>query len=146
MLVCVTSFPERQGKCSIFTRLIFRVSKGCGLGTRLMLFAYCKCNIEAVSIIWTWWYLQNWMTLSKIEAVQWIRMREHLQNDVQYKHRYKHRRGCHLTSMGVALSTAPYFSQTLRDRPGPAEAAKTDRVLHVINIHWLHHCFIWLHH
>ena len=35
VLICVTSFPEHQRKCSIFTRSIFRISRGCGLGMRL---------------------------------------------------------------------------------------------------------------
>ena len=53
----------------------------------MLIVAHCKCKIEVVSIIWPWLNLWNWMTLSKIEAVQWIRIRGgHLRNDVRDIH------------------------------------------------------------
>ena len=42
--------------------------------------------VKRSSITWTWWHFWNWMTLNKIEAVQWIRTQGHSRNDVWYIH------------------------------------------------------------
>ena len=50
----------------------------------MLVVAHCKYKI-VVSIIWTWWHLRNWWHIAKLKlAVQWIRTRGHLWNDIRY--------------------------------------------------------------
>ena len=90
--------------CSWSTQLDQAVQTTSSMHIHMLVVAHCKCNIKAVSIIRMWRHLRNWTMLSKIEAVQWIRMRGHLQNDVRYIYTYLHINigGRCLTSMGRA--------------------------------------------